>query len=254
MDIRRKTFFGTSENYDYSVILNGQWRKSAINPETSVYNSYESFYSYHDSSSIDIMYIDIHDRDSFKLYIRSDSEKNDYVMVSQLDASISLSTVYTNETLVKSHTYNNPQSSTELNNYTLVEFGNIGGGDHRITIGYKKDGSYNYGNDQGYVLIPKYPEWWEKVGGDILSFTLGGLTYNYKRGMTWKDFINSYFRLQNEDSYNAWCNSGDDVMCTINSIGQGCVQYGGVNVLLTDEIIDGGSYTCQVDGGGFDWL
>jgi hypothetical protein len=52
-------------------------------------------------------------------------------------------------------TKGNQNSGTYLNAYTLVEFTGIGGGDHRITVMYRKDGSIDSNNDKGYALIPK---------------------------------------------------------------------------------------------------
>ena len=103
------------------------------------------------------MYIDIFGYETFKLYIRSHSEvSSDYVMVSQLDKTISQDTSSSDTTLVKAHTWgNHEQSGTAISNYTLVEFTNINEDGHRITIVYKKDASVNSGDDRGYVLIPK---------------------------------------------------------------------------------------------------
>ena len=101
------------------------------------------------------MYIDIDGYTNFKLYIRSYAESNyDYVMVSQLDKTLTYSSSYSDTTLVKAHTRGNQQSGTALSNYTLVEFTNIDGGAHTIQIIYRKDSSSHSGDDRGYVLIP----------------------------------------------------------------------------------------------------
>jgi hypothetical protein len=76
-------------------------------------------------------------------------------MVSQLDANITKDTSSSSTSLVKAHTSGNQKSGTSISDYTLVEFKNIDSGKHRITIVYRKDGSSNYGDDRGYVLIPK---------------------------------------------------------------------------------------------------
>ena len=103
------------------------------------------------------MYIDIVGYKRFKFYIRSDAESDfDYVMVSQLNKTITGTTSYDNTSLVKSHTRGNQNSSTNISAYKLVEFTNIDETQpYRITIVYRKDGSSSSGSDRGYLLIPK---------------------------------------------------------------------------------------------------
>lgn len=144
----------------YELNLNNQWQlsvNSAANPDSTLYDGmYESFSNKGSSSTAAICYIDIFGYVTFRLYIRSYAEGTcDYVMVSQLDQIINNSTSPTDTSLVKAHTSGNQHSGTSLSDYTLVEFTNIGGGDHRITIVYRKDGSQNEGDDRGYLLIPK---------------------------------------------------------------------------------------------------
>jgi hypothetical protein len=144
---------------NYTVTLNNAWRKSTSvsNPDSSQYDGvYESFSNYNIGNTAAIMKITIEGYSSFKFYIRSNAESNwDYVMVSQLDQTIDNNTSYSNTTLVKAYTRGNQQSGTALSNYTPVEFTNIDGGKHVITIVYRKDSSVNNGTDKGYVLIPK---------------------------------------------------------------------------------------------------
>jgi len=100
------------------------------------------------------MYIDIEGYETFQIYVRSNAESTyDYVMVSQLDRSISSTS--SSSSSVKHTTSGRQSSNTSIDGYDLVEFTNIDGGHHRITILYKKDGSQHYGTDRGYVLIPK---------------------------------------------------------------------------------------------------
>ena len=143
----------------YTVNLNSQWQKSSTisNPNTSTYDGvYESYSNKGINNSGASMYIDINGYTNFKLYIRSYAESSyDYVMVSQLDKTLAYNTSYNDTALVKAHTRSNQQSGTALSNYKLVEFTNIDGGSHRIQIIYRKDSSTNYGDDRGYVLIPK---------------------------------------------------------------------------------------------------
>lgn len=144
----------------YTVDLNGgQWElnDTPANPDAALYDGvYRSVLSKGVNNGVDTMYIDIVGYNSFKLYIRSYAEGNfDYVMVSQLDKAITGSTSATDSTLVKASTKGKQSSNTGINGYTLVEFTGIDGGNHRITIVYRKDGSGNTGDDRGYVLIPK---------------------------------------------------------------------------------------------------
>ena len=143
----------------YTVNLNGQWQKSSTisNPNSSVYDGvYESYSNKGTNNSGASMYIDINGYTNFKFYIRSYAEYNfDYVMVSQLDKTLTYSSSYSDTTLVKAHTRGNQKSGTTINDYTLVEFTNIDDGSHRIQIIYRKDSSSHSGDDRGYVLIPR---------------------------------------------------------------------------------------------------
>jgi hypothetical protein len=142
----------------YIINLNNQWQSSAVaNPDSSLYDGvYESFSNKGVNSTAAIMYIDIDGYTDFDLYIRSYAESTyDYVMVSQLDQTINNNTSYSNTTLIKAHTRGNQKSGTSIDNYIKVSFTGIDGGQHRITIVYRKDSSSHSGDDRGYVLIPK---------------------------------------------------------------------------------------------------
>ena len=162
---------GVWVNSYYTIDLNNQWQKSTTvsNPDATEYDGvYESFSNYNIANTAAIMKVTIDYYSNFKFYIRSYAESNyDYVMVSQLDQTINNNTSYSNTTLVKAHTRGNQQSGTALSNYTPVEFTNIDGGKHVITIVYRKDGSANNGTDKGYVLLPKMAgEHGGESGGD----------------------------------------------------------------------------------------
>lgn len=117
---------------------------------------YESFSNYNVGSTAAIMYIDIVGYETFQLYIRSYAESNyDYVMVSQIDQTIDNNSSYSNTTLVKAHTRGTQKSGTAISDYTLVEFTGLDGGEHRITVVYRKDSSGNSGTDKGYLIIPR---------------------------------------------------------------------------------------------------
>jgi hypothetical protein len=166
MDIRRRMLFkkkassgGSTTGGSYTVNLNSQWEATTAvpNPDSTLYDGvYRSASNYNVHSGVATMYITIKDCSSFKMYIRSYAESNyDYVMVSQLDQSITGSTSYSNTTLVKAHTRGSQNSSTAISGYRLVEFTGISSGEHTITVVYRKDGSGHSGDDRGYVLIEK---------------------------------------------------------------------------------------------------
>ena len=142
----------------YTVNLNNQWQESTKpNPDSTLYDGvYESFSNKGVNGTAAIMYIDIVGYENFSLYIRSYAESSyDYVMVSQLDQTINNDSSYNNTTLVKAHTRRNQQYGTALSNYKLVEFTGIDGGEHRITVVYRKNSSQSSNDDRGYILIPK---------------------------------------------------------------------------------------------------
>ena len=148
--------------YDFascSVNHNSQWRlsSSVSNPDSSLYDGvYESNSNYNVNNGVATMYIDIEGYTEFSIYIRSNAESNyDYVMVSQLDKTITGSTSCSDTTLVKAHTRGNQKSGSSISDYTKVTYSNISSGTHRITIVYRKDSSQHSGADRGYVLIPK---------------------------------------------------------------------------------------------------
>ncbi len=136
----------------YTVDLNSQWQESSVNPDSSLYDCYESFSNYHVANANAIMYITIVGYTEFTLYIRSYGESSyDYAVVGNLDAT----TITRTTTGVKAHTSGNPQSGTALSNYTKVTFSDLDGGEHRIPILYGKDGSSDSGTDKGYIIIEK---------------------------------------------------------------------------------------------------
>ena len=169
MDVRRRISFNMSTGGGqptepstggtYTVNLNGQWEATTAvpNPDSTLYDGvYRSSSNYNVDSGVSIMYIDISGLNEFTLYIRSYAESTyDYVMVSQLDKTITSGSSTTVTTSVKAHTKGNQKSGTTISDYTEVKYTNIDGGSHRITILYRKDGSFDSGDDRGYVLISK---------------------------------------------------------------------------------------------------
>ena len=141
----------------YVVDLQGQWRLSTTiaNPDSSLYDGvYESFSNKGQAYSTAIMRIYINGLTEFKFYVRSYAESSyDYVVVSNLDCNLSSGT--TSGTNVKLTTSGKQNSGATIESYQLVEFTNIDGGQHFITVMYRKDSGVNNGTDQGYLLIPK---------------------------------------------------------------------------------------------------
>ena len=140
----------------YSIKLNDQWQLSSTisNPDSSLYDGvYESFSNKGIGYSAAICTITINGYENFKLYVRSYGRSNyDYVVVSNLDYILTSGT--TSGTNVKITTKGNQQSGTAITDYTLVEFDNIGGGEHTIQVMYRKGGYSSSGDDRGYLLIP----------------------------------------------------------------------------------------------------
>lgn len=165
MDVRRRFLGGKKRksevitNGSYTIDLNDQWRQSETisNPNSSLYDGvYESFSNYNVNSGTAIMKITLDNLDSFTLYIRSYAETYyDYIMVSQLDVDINGSTSYLYNAAVKAHTRTTQNSGTDFYSYVPVRYEDIGGGEHTITIVYRKDESGNSYDDRGYVLIDK---------------------------------------------------------------------------------------------------
>ena len=143
----------------YTVSLNNNWQLSSNipNPDSSRYEgTYESYSNYNINNGVATMTITINNLESFTIYIRTYAEANyDYIMVSQLDKEIDGNTSYLYNEVVKAHTRTTQNSGTDIYSYTPVRFENIGGGEHTITIIYRKDSGGNSYDDRGYLIIDK---------------------------------------------------------------------------------------------------
>lgn len=139
-----------------TVDLKNQWiLVTHSNPDEELYTMYESYSNVGIHNSYASMTITITGYTQFTCYIRSYAETTfDYVMISQLDQSITGDTSYSNTTLVKAHTRGNQQSDTSIYGYTEVVYDNIDGGTHTITVVYRKDSSQSSNDDKGYILVP----------------------------------------------------------------------------------------------------
>lgn len=188
----------------YTVELNDQWRLSTTvsNPDSSKYEGvYESFSNYNVNNSYASLIITIKDIENFTLYIRSYAESNyDYVMVSQLDKTIDQNTSYLYSELVKAHTRGVQKSGTDIYSYTPVVFEDIDGGEHTITVIYRKDISGDYYDDRGYLLISK----------DFISVDEDGPGGGEEGGMN----INNYLTTEAlEDGFSAMLNANACEYC-----------------------------------------
>lgn len=149
----------------YTVITNDAWRLEAgLNPDASLYDGvYQSFANtgMNDGESMAKMYIDVIGYTSFRLLIGSNSEEGyDYTVAMESNEDPTFVPVDSewNETSegVKdssnrgSYCYTEP---TDVDSYKEVRY-ELDGGVNRICILYRKDYSYDEGNDCGYVLIP----------------------------------------------------------------------------------------------------
>lgn len=179
----------------YTVNLGGWEKTTAVpNPNSTLYDGvYRSYSNYNVGSGTATMTIALTNLSSFTMYIRSYAESSyDYVMVSQLDQTITGSTSISDSTLVKAHTSGNQQSGTTLSSYTKVQYTGIPSGTHTITVVYRKDGSVNSGDDRGYVLIEKP--------------TSGGTTPDTPTGYGYIDinfnnlYVNSFSRSHNNNT------------------------------------------------------
>ena len=146
----------------YSVSLNDAWRlETALNPDASLYDGvYQSFANtgMNDGDSMAKMYIDIVGYTHFRIYIASESEEGyDYTvaMKPDIDPDYPPEAAWGGlpEDVMVSAASNTYADPSNISNYTPVDY-ELDGEAHRICILYRKDGSYDEGNDCGYVLIP----------------------------------------------------------------------------------------------------
>lgn len=146
----------------FTVDLNSQWQNStsygSLSSDNANYDFYESFGNYHVNNGKATMFITIGGYASFTFKVRNYSEdKFDYVVVNNLDDT----TVPSWQPSVGSGTassgkvyYTNKDKSSNTTWYD-VTFNDLDKGEHIITVTYGKDSSVNYGDDRGYVAIPK---------------------------------------------------------------------------------------------------
>ena len=129
-----------------SVSTNDQWRP--MSTPNSSYMAYESFSNYCQSSRNATMSFTIRGYSEYTFYIRSNGESGcDYVMVG-LDREPTTSNNIAN-------TSNGSSSGESISSYKRVYIPNLNEEQYyTINVVYRKDSSYSYDPDRGYVLIP----------------------------------------------------------------------------------------------------
>lgn len=191
----------------YEVDLNNEWMKtyrSSISDSATLYDGpYKSWSNTGVNNSGSKMFIDIHGYDTFKILVRSDSEGGysssssnslyDGIIVSQLDKDIEWNTNINDTSLIK-YSQLAENTNDDISGYTEVSFTNIGGGDHRITIIYKKDSSDHENEDCGYVVIPGGQEKYStaNVKGGYYSKFWGETSNKYWPTATTASLSNTY--------------------------------------------------------------
>ena len=133
---------------NYTIDLNNAWIVDENQQGTNGETVYKSNSSYHVNSGSSTMYITITGYYNFKLRVRTYGQSNyDYLVVSKLDV-----------TPVKSSSNSNNQWSgygkASASQWYDVEFTNIDGGQHVITLLYGKNATTNSNDDRAYVYIP----------------------------------------------------------------------------------------------------
>ena len=191
----------------YEVDLNGEWLqtyRASITDSATLYDGpYKSWSNTGVNNSGSKMFIDIHGYDTFKILVRSDSEGGysssssktlyDGIIVSQLDKDIEWNTNINDASLIK-YSQLAENTNDDISGYTEVSFTNIGGGDHRITIIYKKDSSDHENEDCGYVVIPGGQEKYSTVNvkGSYYTKLWGETSSKYWPNATSASLSNTY--------------------------------------------------------------
>ena len=128
-------------------------------------------------------------------------------------------------------------------NYKLVKFNNIDGGEHRITIVYRKDSSVDSGDDRGYVLIPidqdAMHNQFGNNDGQLIEFTIyfedmgESKTYQVEDGMTWEEWVNSNY---NSDGW--YYDDMEGSLISYNAFSEGTY----ISININDTIISDETY------------
>jgi hypothetical protein len=145
---------GAGEVGTYSV-NRGYWgTRSMSSLDSKLYDGV--YYSSGTEWDTEVLRITVKGCSTFTCYIRSWAESGmDYVMISKLDKAITSSTRDGDAEVMASTRYSNNVSGTALSNYKKVTYTNIDKGTHTIDVGYRKDGTDDMYDDEGYLIIEK---------------------------------------------------------------------------------------------------
>lgn len=131
----------TAIDQSYSVDLNNQWVSAGSISSNPLYKSN----NYHLASSVAKMYVTIKAYDRFAIAIRANSESSDKAYIGKLDV-VDANAVDNKCVLV--------EYGSSGSDYEMHVFEELNGEQHRIEIGYVKDGSTDRYDDRAYVYFP----------------------------------------------------------------------------------------------------
>lgn len=137
-----------SRDFKRQIIVNTQGQWASMDSPSIAYRAFCSTSNYHRPGTSAVMSFTVTGCDDFTFYIRSNGENNNDYLIVGID-EIPTKSLYYASTKGKS------TAGTGFSNYTPVELTDmIKDRKYRIYVVYVKDGSIDYGEDRGYVLIP----------------------------------------------------------------------------------------------------
>lgn len=193
------------------------WTTSTVNPNTTLYDSYQSD-NYHVASSIATMKLTIVGYTEFRIYVRSYGESSSDYLVVRTNALTSWNNP-TNNAIA--NTRNNAQGGTAIGNYTLVTLTTANGltaddTPHTFYIQYGKDNNTNRNDDRGYVLIPKEYNY-VYIPTHVTGISLDRTSANVKQGGTLQ-LTETVVPDNADDKSVAWTTS-DPSIATVSATG-----------------------------------
>ena len=137
-----------SRNIKRQIIIDTQGQWASMASPSSAYRAFCSTSNYHRPGTSAVMSFTVTGCDDFTFYIRSNGENNNDYLIVGID-EIPTKALYYASTKGKS------TAGTWFSNYTPVKLTDmIKDRKYSIYVVYAKDGSIDYGEDRGYVLIP----------------------------------------------------------------------------------------------------
>lgn len=160
-DVKWHEYDDSDENVKQKTVTvnlsqHGSWATYSKNPDSTLYNAYMS--TTNADNGYDVMTISLSTGfTEFTIYIRSYAVSSyDYTIAGKMDTDIPISNIGYNDSRVNTTTRDHQIGGTDIDSYTKVEYTNIDSSkEHTIWVMYSKYGGSNYGDDRGYVLIPK---------------------------------------------------------------------------------------------------